>query len=40
MTNRVDLTDKIRRYVEESKQLPEGADAKGIAYVFRSWEME
>lgn len=34
-------SDKIRRYIEEGKQLPEGADAKGIKqYVFRVPEIE
>lgn len=34
-------SDRIRQYVEKSKQLPEGADAKGIKqYVFRVPEIE
>ena len=34
-------SQKIRRYIEESKQLPPGADAKGIKqYVFRVPEIE
>ena len=33
--------DKIQRYVEEAKQLPRGADAKGIKqYIFRVPEIE